>query len=51
MTVLECERLQGFPEGWTKGVSDNGKYFALGNAVNCNMSDYLMNDYLKGLWW
>lgn len=51
LTVLECERLQGFPEGWTEGVKDNDRYFALGNAVNCNMSEYLFKDYLKGLWW
>ena len=51
LTVLECERLQGFPEGWTDGVIASAKYFALGNAVNCKMSDYLINNYLKGLWW
>lgn len=51
LTPLECERLQGFPDGWTEGVSDANKYFALGNAVNCQMSKYLFQDYLKGLWW
>lgn len=51
LTPLECERLQGFPDGWTEGVSDGNRYFALGNAVNCNMSRYLFKDYLKGLWW
>lgn len=51
LTPNECERLQGFPEGWTSGISDNNRYFALGNAVNCNMSDYLFNDYLRGVWW
>ena len=51
LTPLECERLQGFPDGWTEGVSDGNRYFALGNAVNCNMSHYLFKDYLKGLWW
>ena len=51
LTPLECERLQGFPDGWTAGVSDANRYFALGNAVNCNMSRYLFQDYLKGLWW
>jgi len=50
LTVLECERLQGFPDGWTEGISNNNKYFALGNAVNCKMSDYLFNNYLKGVW-
>ena len=51
LTVLECERLQGFSEGWTKGVGDNSRYWALGNAVNCDVSDYLFNNYLKGLWY
>lgn len=49
-TPLECERLQGFPEKWTEGISEANRYFALGNAVNCNVSDYLFNDYLKNLW-
>jgi DNA (cytosine-5)-methyltransferase 1 len=51
LTPLECERLQGFSDNWTEGISDANRYWALGNAVNCNMSDYLFNDYLKGVWW
>jgi len=30
---LECERLQGFPDGWTEGFSDTARYRMLGNAV------------------
>ena len=35
LTVRECERLQGFPDGWTQvaGVSTSARYKALGNAV------------------
>jgi DNA (cytosine-5)-methyltransferase 1 len=33
LTPLECERLQGFPDGWTEGFSDNRRYKMLGNAV------------------
>lgn len=33
LTPLECERLQGFPDGWTRGVSDTQRYKCLGNAV------------------
>ena len=33
LTPLECERLQGFPEGWTEGISDTQRYKCLGNAV------------------
>ncbi|HDY66812.1 MAG TPA: DNA (cytosine-5-)-methyltransferase [Candidatus Scalindua sp.] len=35
LTPTECERLQGFPDGWTKGVSDTQRYKCLGNAVSC----------------
>lgn len=51
LTPLEGERLQGFPEGWTEGQSLANRFFALGNAVNCNISNYLFKNYLKGLWW
>jgi DNA (cytosine-5)-methyltransferase 1 len=33
LTPLECERLQGFPDGWTEGQSDAARYRQLGNAV------------------
>lgn len=39
LTPLECERLQGFPDGWTrygasgKYMSDNARYMALGNSI------------------
>jgi DNA (cytosine-5)-methyltransferase 1 len=33
LTPLECERLQGFPDGWTDGQSDAARYRQLGNAV------------------
>ena len=51
LTVNECERLQGFPDNWTEGISDNARYWALGNAVNCNMSNYVFKNYLKDLWY
>lgn len=40
LTPLECERLQGFPDGWTETgeneqkMSDTARYKALGNAVS-----------------
>jgi len=37
LTPLECERLQGFPDGWTDGVSDTQRYKCLGNAVTVNV--------------
>lgn len=33
LTPTECERLQGFPDGWTEGISDSQRYKCLGNAV------------------
>lgn len=30
---IECERLQGFPDGWTDGFADTTRYRMLGNAV------------------
>ena len=30
---VECERLQGFPDGWTEGSSDSQRYKTIGNAV------------------
>jgi len=34
LTPTECERLQGFPDGWTEGQSDTQRYKQLGNAVS-----------------
>jgi DNA (cytosine-5)-methyltransferase 1 len=33
LTPIECERLQGFPDGWSDGQSDSVRYRQLGNAV------------------
>ena len=32
-TPLECERLQGFPDNWTEGVSDGVRCNQLSNSV------------------
>lgn len=37
LTPTECERLQGFPDGWTAGVSDTQRYKCCGNAVTVNV--------------
>ena len=34
LTPTECERLQGFPDGWTEGQSDTQRYKQCGNAVS-----------------
>lgn len=51
LTALEGERLQMFQDGWTDVAKEADRWFAIGNAVNCAMSDYLFNDYLKDIWW
>ena len=33
LVPTEVERLQGFPDGWTEGLSDTQRYKTLGNAV------------------
>ena len=44
LTALECERLQGFPDGWTDlpGASDSARYRALGNSVAIPCVEILM---------
>lgn len=51
LTEREGERLQGFPDDWTAGESRADRWYAIGNAVNCEMSRYIFLDYLKGVWW
>ena len=38
---VEWERLQGFPDGWTDGLSDTQRYKCLGNAVTTNVVTFL----------
>ena len=52
---VECERLQGYPDGWTdlSGASDSARYKALGNSVAIPCVERLMLSiaaaYQKGL--
>ena len=41
LTPTECERLQGFPDGWTKGVSDTQRYRQMGNAITVDVIQYI----------
>jgi DNA (cytosine-5)-methyltransferase 1 len=45
LTPLECERLQGFPDGWTDipKASDSPRYKALGNSVAVPCVDFIMH--------
>jgi DNA (cytosine-5)-methyltransferase 1 len=41
LTPTECERLQGFPDGWTDMVADSHRYRQMGNAVTVNVANYV----------
>ena len=47
LTPVECERLQGFPDDWTryyhdgKQVADGPRYRMLGNAVTVNVAEWI----------
>lgn len=45
LTPLEAERLQGFPDLWTKipSASDSGRYKALGNSVAIPCVEFVMD--------
>lgn len=45
LTPTECERLQGFPDGWTIG-SDTQRYKQCGNAVTVNVIKDIMERLL-----
>jgi hypothetical protein len=47
LTPPECERLQGFPDGWTEGFSDSARYRMLGNAVCVNVTEWIARRLLE----
>lgn len=42
LTPLECERLQGLPDGWTEGGSDTARYKAIGNGMAQPCADFVL---------
>ena len=42
LTPLECERLQGFPDGWTSGQADQHRYKQMGNAVAVPVVEFIV---------
>lgn len=51
LTPTECERLQSFPDGWTKEgteglISDTQRYKCLGNAVTVNVVEAVISRLL-----
>jgi DNA (cytosine-5)-methyltransferase 1 len=55
LTPLECERLMGLPEGWTKYgadgavIPDSARYKALGNAIALPCAEYIMEGITAAL--
>jgi len=43
LTPMECERLQGFPDGWTDSQSDSQRYKQMGNAVAVPVVQWIIN--------
>ena len=43
----ECERLQGFPDGWTAGISDLQRYNCLGNSVTVNIIEAIVKKMVE----
>lgn len=49
ITPLECERLQGLPDNWTKGGSDTARYRAIGNGMAQPCADYVMSKVVEDI--
>jgi len=59
LSPVECERLQGFPDGWTEmgltadgmrvRLSDHRRYVLLGNAVTVPVAEFLGRRILEAL--
>ena len=47
LTPTECERLQGFPDGWTDGQADSHRYKQMGNAVAVPVVEWIINRLTK----
>jgi len=47
LTPTECERLQGFPDGWTAGFADSTRYKMLGNAVCVKVGEWIAMRLIK----
>lgn len=49
LTPLECERVMGLPDGWTKveGVSDTQRYKCIGNAVIPQVVEMIGKELMK----
>ena len=49
LTPRECERLQGLPDDWTKGVSDSARYRMIGNGMAQPCADFVIEKVVEAL--
>jgi DNA (cytosine-5)-methyltransferase 1 len=49
LTPLECERLQGFPDGWTEDQSDTNRYKQMGNAVAVPVVEWIIQGIVDSI--
>ena len=47
LTPVECERLQGFPDGWTDGQADSHRYKQMGNAVAVPVVEWIIGRLIE----
>jgi site-specific DNA-cytosine methylase len=47
LTPTECERLQGFPDGWTEDQADTHRYKQMGNAVAVPVVSWLVQRLME----
>ena len=47
LTPIECERLQGFPDNFTEGVSDTQRYKQMGNTITVNVIELIIKNLIK----
>lgn len=47
LTPTECERLQGFPDGWTDHLSDTQRYKQMGNAITVDVAEAIYKKLYK----
>lgn len=47
LTPIEAERLNGFPDNWTKGKTNRQRYFFMGNALVVDIVEKIANEFIK----
>lgn len=47
LTPIECERLNGFPDNWTAGMTDRMRYFCMGNALVVDLVEQMGKNIIK----